>query len=50
MFSEKDDELAREYLNLYCPRPSGIIHGLIEKRNLSGTWILLFPATIRKDI
>ena len=43
MFSEKDDELAREYLNLYCPRPSGEIHGLIEKKEFKRDLDIIVP-------
>lgn len=43
MFSKQDEELAREYLQLYCKKPAGDIHGIVEKTEFKRDLDIIVP-------
>ena len=43
MFSKQDEDLAREYLKLYCEKPAGVIQGIVEKTEFKRDLDIIVP-------
>lgn len=43
MFSDQDEKTARDYLELYCPKPSGGIHGVVGEAEAETDLCVIVP-------